>query len=130
MPLRDGSAFRLNAAVAERVRLAPRGQIAAAALCALLSALFAWQLWLHASSTSATLDEPVHLFAGYRYLECGDYAFNPEHPPLLKKLAALPLRDMDLRMPSGLACNPGFIAKPQQFRLAAEFMQANGADRV
>ena len=28
----------------------------------------AWQLWLHASSTSATLDEPVHLLAGHRYL--------------------------------------------------------------
>lgn len=106
-----------------------RSQVAAA-LCALLVALFAWQLWLHAKSTSATLDEPVHLLAGHRYLQCGDYAFNPEHPPLLKKVAALPLRDMDLRMPSLLPCSPGFIDKPTQFRLAAEFMALNGDERV
>lgn len=99
-------------------------------LCALLAALFSWQLWVHASSTSATLDEPVHLLAGHRYLQCGDYAFNPEHPPLTKKLAALPLRGMDLRMPSGLPCDPGFIAKQRQFRLAAEFMAENGGERI
>jgi 4-amino-4-deoxy-L-arabinose transferase-like glycosyltransferase len=107
-----------------------RLRIAAAALCALLVVIFSWQLWLHATSTSATLDEPVHLLAGHRYLQCGDYAFNPEHPPLLKALAAMPLQGMDLRMPSGLPCNPGFISKPRQFQLAAEFMADNGGDRV
>ena len=46
--------------------------------------LFGLQLYLHASRTSPVVDEPVHLLAGYRHLSCGDYAFNPEHPPLLK----------------------------------------------
>jgi hypothetical protein len=40
---------------------------------------------------SPTYDEPVHLFAGYSYLKWGDFRVNPEHPPLAKALAALPL---------------------------------------
>src|SRR5215475_11787082 len=40
---------------------------------------------------SPTYDEPVHLFAGYSYLKWGDFRVNPEHPPLAKILAALPL---------------------------------------
>ena len=70
--------------------------LALATLCLLL---FALQLWAHATNASATMDEPVHLLAGHRHLYCGDYAFNPEHPPLLKELAALPLQSMSLRMP-------------------------------
>jgi hypothetical protein len=45
-------------------------------------------------TTSPTTDEGVHLSAGYSYLVTGDYRLNPEHPPLLKKLAALPLLPM------------------------------------
>jgi hypothetical protein len=44
-----------------------------------------------ARSNSATFDETSHLPAGYSYLRWHDYRLNPEHPPLVKKLAALPL---------------------------------------
>ena len=40
---------------------------------------------------SPTVDEPIHLFAGYSYLKFGDFRANPEHPPLAKMWAALPL---------------------------------------
>jgi len=40
---------------------------------------------------SPTHDEPLHLFAGYAYLKWGDFRVNPEHPPLAKLLAAIPL---------------------------------------
>lgn len=40
---------------------------------------------------SATMDEVAHLPAGYSYLTQRDMRLNPEHPPLLKDLAALPL---------------------------------------
>ncbi|PIZ01111.1 hypothetical protein COY62_00250 [bacterium (Candidatus Howlettbacteria) CG_4_10_14_0_8_um_filter_40_9] len=36
-------------------------------------------------------DERPHIVAGYSYLTTGDYRINPEHPPLIKDLAALPL---------------------------------------
>ncbi|HEX8372328.1 MAG TPA: glycosyltransferase family 39 protein [Chthoniobacterales bacterium] len=41
--------------------------------------------------SSATYDEVAHLPAGYSYLLMDDYRMNTEHPPLIKKLAALPL---------------------------------------
>ncbi|HTM10270.1 MAG TPA: hypothetical protein VL754_17935 [Verrucomicrobiae bacterium] len=40
---------------------------------------------------SPTVDEPMHLFAGYSYLKYGDFRANSEHPPLAKMWAALPL---------------------------------------
>jgi 4-amino-4-deoxy-L-arabinose transferase-like glycosyltransferase len=41
-------------------------------------------------------DEPVHLQAGYRYWQCGEFANNPEHPPLVKLIAAAPFRHWQL----------------------------------
>ncbi|MBI4527425.1 MAG: glycosyltransferase family 39 protein [Deltaproteobacteria bacterium] len=46
---------------------------------------------------SPTVDEPVHLFAGYSYLKWGDFRANPEHPPLAKLLAATPLLFLNIR---------------------------------
>ena len=40
---------------------------------------------------SVTTDEGIHLFAGYTYIIRGDFRLDPEHPPLLKEIAALPL---------------------------------------
>lgn len=34
-----------------------------------------------------TLDEPYHLLAGVAYAESGSYHLNPEHPPLVKRVA-------------------------------------------
>lgn len=43
------------------------------------------------TATAPTNDEPVHLAAGWTYLTKGDFRLNPEHPPLLKLIAALPM---------------------------------------
>ncbi len=40
---------------------------------------------------SVTMDEASHLPAGYSYLTQKDMRINPEHPPLIKDLAAMPL---------------------------------------
>jgi Dolichyl-phosphate-mannose-protein mannosyltransferase len=48
---------------------------------------------------SPTIDEPIHLFAGYSYLKHGDFRANPEHPPLAKIWAALPLLAFDVKDP-------------------------------
>ncbi|MFA5995500.1 MAG: hypothetical protein WCW27_04385 [Patescibacteria group bacterium] len=42
-------------------------------------------------NAAITSDELPHIAAGYYYLTTGRYALNPEHPPLIKDLAALPL---------------------------------------
>ena len=48
---------------------------------------------------SLTFDEDNHIFAGYMMHKTGDYGLNPEHPPLVKLLATLPLLDEDLWTP-------------------------------
>jgi hypothetical protein len=51
------------------------------------------------AGNSAIVDEVAHIPSGYSYLHYGDYRLNPEHPPLIKDLAALPLQFMHLRFP-------------------------------
>lgn len=58
-----------------------------AALCAVMLG----QLLLSVRQLSQTCDEPTHLYAGYRYLKCGDLTISPEHPPLVRIVAAAPL---------------------------------------
>ena len=49
---------------------------------------------------SAIMDEQAHIPAGYSYLRYLDYRLNPEHPPLVKVLAAVPLMFMGLNFPT------------------------------
>ena len=55
----------------------------------------------YSAATSPTFDEGEHMAAGYRYWQCGDYAINPEHPPLLKLIAAFPIRHWQLEIFDG-----------------------------
>ena len=54
---------------------------------------------------SANYDERIHLPAGYSYLTRQDMRLNPEHPPLVKDLTALPLLFMKINFPYE---NPGW----------------------
>jgi 4-amino-4-deoxy-L-arabinose transferase-like glycosyltransferase len=68
---------------------APAFAIAAAALVAFVVFALA-----NIRAMAPTTDETTHLGAGYSYLAAHDFRLNPEHPPLLKMIAALPLRAM------------------------------------
>ena len=48
---------------------------------------------------TANYDERIHLPAGYSYLTQQDMRLNPEHPPLIKDLAALPLLFIKINFP-------------------------------
>jgi len=48
---------------------------------------------------SLTWDEGAHMYAGYRMWKNGDYGLNPEHPPLVKLLATLPVLGEKLWVP-------------------------------
>jgi hypothetical protein len=48
---------------------------------------------------SAIVDEVAHIPSGYSYLHFGDYRLNPEHPPLIKDLAGLPLQFLNVMFP-------------------------------
>ena len=77
---------------------------------------------------SATWDEFVHLAAGYSYLKTGDLRLNPEHPPLMKELCALPLLSLgpqlDLRDPAWS------MVPPDQTSFGYDFLYRNDADRL
>lgn len=51
---------------------------------------------------SATFDEIAHIPAGYSYLTQQDYRINPEHPPLVKDLSAVPLLFLNLNFPTNV----------------------------
>jgi hypothetical protein len=61
------------------------------AAVAVLLIVFAAELYFSVRLESQTFDEPAHLFAGYGYWLHSDFGINPEHPPLVKLVASLPL---------------------------------------
>ncbi|MGA7155789.1 MAG: phospholipid carrier-dependent glycosyltransferase [Acidobacteriaceae bacterium] len=48
---------------------------------------------------SLTWDEGDHIFAGYMSWTTHDFGLNPEHPPLVKEIATLPLLPLQLKVP-------------------------------
>lgn len=44
-----------------------------------------------ARTESQTIDEAVHIASGVSYWQTGDFRMNPEHPPLIKLIATVPL---------------------------------------
>jgi hypothetical protein len=73
---------------------------------------------------SLTLDESAHLYAGYQHWRARDFGVNPEHPPLVKLVAALPLLSMKLKQPH--PPNPFFVV--EEYAGGAELLQANNMD--
>ncbi|MDH4330424.1 MAG: glycosyltransferase family 39 protein [Candidatus Moranbacteria bacterium] len=61
-----------------------------------ISAFFLIVSFLNANNDAITFDEVAHIPAGYSYLTEHDYRLNPEHPPLIKALSAVPLVFMNL----------------------------------
>src|SRR5260370_24774448 len=57
------------------------------------------QLLYSVRQESLTWDEGDHIFAGYMSLKHHDFGLNPEHPPLVKMIAAVPLLGMNLHEP-------------------------------
>ena len=70
-----------------------------AALVVLLLAMFLVPMAISVHRESVTWDEGDHLFAGFMSLRTGDFGLNPEHPPMAKMVAALPLLPLHLRVP-------------------------------
>ena len=76
------------------------------------------------------VDEVAHIPAGYSYLKYGDFRLNPEHPPLLKDIAAFPLLFLDLKFPDDI---PAWTTEPNgQWETGWHFIYhvGNDADAV
>lgn len=57
------------------------------------------QLAFSANRNSITWDEDDHIWAGYNSWKHLDYGINPEHPPLVKLVATIPILNMPLQLP-------------------------------
>jgi len=91
-----------------------------------LIALFCVQALLAIPYLSATTDEPVHLSAGYSYWHTRDFRLNPEHPPLAKLIAALPL----LLIKPRLDISSKEWEGSSEYPFAFNFLYSNDADRL
>jgi hypothetical protein len=84
------------------------------------------QMFLAIPKLSATSDEIVHLPAGYSYWTTRDFRLNPEHPPLAKLIAALPLLFLKPRVDMN---SREWIAGDEYF-FGYRFLYSNDADRL
>jgi Dolichyl-phosphate-mannose-protein mannosyltransferase len=87
--------------------------------------IFAIHLALISHANTITWDEPDHIYSGYMSWR-GDFGLNPEHPPLVKFVATLPLLPMQLNVPE---------IQDRPFRLQAvlggrDFIFHNDADKI
>lgn len=64
-----------------------------------LIAMQALQMVIVLHRESLTFDEADHMYSGYRMWKTGDFGLNPEHPPLVKLLATLPVLGEKLWLP-------------------------------
>ena len=84
------------------------------------------QLGLSANRNSITWDEDNHIYSGYMSWKTRDFGLNPEHPPLVKLVATLPLLLMDLKLPAMEDRNFKF----QGFLGGKDFLFKNDADTM
>jgi hypothetical protein len=70
---------------------------------------------------SNIVDEPPEITAGYSYWKWGDFRMNPEHPPLAKMLAALPLLRFGLSFPT----KPTSSSRTDEYGFASQFFEDN-----
>ncbi len=83
--------------ILQEVQLQVRAWTIVAVLSLLL--MMAAEIVFSVRGESLSWDEGDHIFAGYMSLKTHDYGLNPEHPPLAKMVAALPLLPLALRVP-------------------------------
>ncbi len=95
--------------------------------------VFFLQMFTASPIKTPTFDEPAHIGAGLSYLKTGDFKVNPQHPPLLKEIGALPLVLMGIRFPISREDWKGIGARPHpffQWQLGRDIIFGNDPDRV
>jgi len=79
---------------------------------------------------SATMDEMSHIPAGYSYLSQKDFRINPEHPPLIKDLAAGPLLFLNLNFPTNHSSWTEGINEQWWFGSQLLYYSGNNPDQI
>jgi hypothetical protein len=84
------------------------------------------QLFFSVRRTSQTWDEANHIYAGYRSWTDADFGLNPEHPPLVKLIATIPLLWSPLKTPAV----EGRPFKEEAFLGGKDFLYKNDAETI
>jgi hypothetical protein len=80
---------------------------------------------------SAIMDEVAHIPAGYSYLTQKDMRLNPEHPPLIKDLSAIPLLFLNkINFPSNIIFWTTSINDQWDFGFKFLYESGNDADKI
>ena len=103
-----------------------RNRILTTLAAILLISVLCSELMFSIHHESQTWDEACHIFAGYSYWTRADFGMNPEHPPLVKLLATVPLLSMSLQVPP----HPGYFSKEEDFLTATDFVYKNDAEKI
>ena len=84
--------------------------------------------YLSAQNFSPASDETTHIPSGYSYIKTGDLKLNPQHPPLVKILAALPLTLLNINFD---ATDPTFSSPLfDEWQFGRKFFGSNNIDQV
>jgi hypothetical protein len=108
------------------IEATPRRTLALILLAVCLLCTLAAEEWLSIRHLSMTFDEGAHLYAGYQHWTARDFGVNPEHPPLVKLVAALPLLGMKIKPPTP----PRFMFLPEQYVGGDQMLAENGNYRL
>jgi tetratricopeptide (TPR) repeat protein len=107
-------------------RLSQKNRTLFVAAVILLLGIYLAELIVPAWRQSPTFDECAHIYSGYGYWKRADFGMNPEHPPLVKLLAAVPLLGMHLQYP----LPPAGFFKMSEYDGAQQFLYSNDADAI
>ncbi|HVO29050.1 MAG TPA: phospholipid carrier-dependent glycosyltransferase [Candidatus Paceibacterota bacterium] len=92
-----------------------------------LVCLASFSLMFYAARTDSAIDDELaHIPAGYGYVSQLDYRLNPEHPPLVKALAMLPVLFLNPTFPTGI---PAWTTEINgQWDMGTAFLYQSGND--
>src|ERR1700678_4469835 len=91
--------------------------------------LFAIHVALISRANTITWDEPDHIYSGYMPWR-GDFGLNPEHPPLGKFVATVPLLLMQLNVPSSIEGDSKQARVSESSAQSYQILQQMGTMRV
>ena len=116
---------------AEAGRRTTEGSWRAWLAAGVLIVAFFCQCFFASRIKSPTFDEPAHLAAGLSYVQTLTFGANPQHPPLLKELSALPLFLAGVRLPDTARARDMVAGKPGlEYPVGFDIIESNGPDRV
>lgn len=104
-------------------------------LVGLFLVIFGTASFFATNGKSPAYDEPPHIAAGLSYVQTGQFAINPQHPPLLKELSGFAMTLGGIRWPQDSEAKrwtsePGGGKRTMDWDAGRRILKDNQADKV